>query len=227
MKYKYLLFDADDTLLDFKAAEKNAFFKLLEAKGIEPDPFLHQRYSAINQSVWERFEKALIKKEDIGYTRYFEFINETGVNGKASDFDNTYHYLLGLEGGIFKGADKVCAGLKSQAYSVNIVTNGFADTQNSRLSRSGLLPYIDNLFVSEDLGVQKPDVEFFKKVFEHIGCFDKTKYLIIGDSLTSDILGGQNAGIDTCWFNSRNKENKTNIKPTYYIESLNQIFDII
>lgn len=227
MKYKYLLFDADDTLLDFKTAEKNAFYKLLESKGVVPTPLLHQLYSLTNQSVWERYEKALVKKEEIGYTRYFEFIQKTGLNGEASDYNSTYHDLLGLEGGIFNGVREICEELKSRSYSVNIVTNGFADTQKSRLSRSGILPFIDNLFISEELGVQKPEKLFFDKVFETIGCNDKSQYLIIGDSLTSDILGGKNAGIDTCWFNSRLKENKTDIKPTYYIESLSELFDII
>lgn len=227
MKYKYLLFDADDTLLDFKLAEKLAFYKLLEAKNIEPSPVYHERYSAINQSVWERFEKGLVEKDDIGFTRYFEFINELGINGDAADFDSTYHYLLGLQGETFADAEKVCDELIKLGYSVNIVTNGFADTQKSRFSLSGLSPYIDKLFISEELGVQKPKKEFFDKVFDGIGCYDKEKYLIIGDSLSSDILGGNNAGIDTCWFNVRGKPEREDIRPTYKISALSELISIL
>lgn len=227
MKYKYLLLDADDTLLDFQSAEKNAFYKLLEAKGIEPTSSLYKKYSDINRSVWERFEKGQIKKENIGFIRYYEFIEATGLDGDTSDFNLTYHNLLGLQGEIIDGADKVCARLCSSGYSLNIVTNGFADTQHSRFSLSGLLKYIDKVFISEVLGVQKPEKAFFDKVFEEIGCFDKEKYLIIGDSLNSDILGGINAGIDTCWFNSRKCEKRSDIVPVYTINNLSELINIL
>lgn len=227
MKYKYLLFDADDTLLDFKQAEKNAFYKMLKAMNIEPSPLFHERYSAINKGVWERFEKGLVKKEDIGYTRYYEFIKELGLDSDPADFDSTYHVLLGLEGVTFKESVAVCSELVARGYIIEIVTNGFADTQISRFELSGLSDYIDKMFISETIGVQKPKKEFFDKVFEEIGCYDKSKYLIIGDSLSSDILGGNNAGIDTCWFNVRGNEPRDDIKPTYTVSALPELLEII
>lgn len=227
MKYKYLLFDADDTLLDFKEAEKSAFYKMLKEVGIEPTPLLHQRYSEINQSVWERFEKGIVTKDEIGYLRYFEFVKDRNLNVDPSLLDSTYHRLLGLEGGIFENADKVCSELCDRGYIISIVTNGYADTQKSRMSLSGLNPYISKLYISEELGVQKPETEFFNKVFEDIGCFDKEKYLIIGDSLTSDILGGKNAGIDTCRFNPRNKPESDVIIPDYSINTLEELLTFL
>ena len=227
MKYKYLLFDADDTLLDFLSAEKNAFYKLLESKNIKPTPLLLERYSDINLSLWKRFEKGIVKKEDIGFTRYYEFIKEQNLNGDAADFDSTYHTLLGLQGETFQGASDVCCELIKRGYILFIVTNGFADTQESRLDLSGLKPYIEQMFVSETLGVQKPQKEFFCKVFKEIGSNNLSDYLIIGDSLSSDIKGGINAGIDTCWFNSRMNEPDNGINPTYTITSLNQLLDIL
>lgn len=227
MKYKYLLFDADDTLLDFKSAEKNAFYKLLKEKGIEPTPLLHKTYSDINQSVWERFEIGTVAKDEIGVTRYREFLEKIGHKADAADFDLTYHRLLGFQGEIIKDTDKVCEKLCSLGYSINVVTNGFADTQKQRFSISGLNRYIDRFFISESIGVQKPEKAFFDYVFKEIGDMEKSNYLIIGDSLTSDILGGINAGIDTCLFNPRKKVNNSSIIPTYMISSLEELFDII
>lgn len=226
MKYKYLLFDADDTLLDFKNAEKNAFYKLLTIKGIIPTPLLHKLYSDINLSVWKRFEKNEVKKEEIGVTRYREFLEKIGEERDAYDFDSTYHKLLGYEGGIIPGADKVCAELKARGYSINIATNGFEDTQKQRFSLSGLNDYIDSLYISECLKVQKPDKEFFNKIFEDKNCFDREKYLIIGDSLTSDILGGVSSGIDTCWYNPENT-GFDKITPSFSISSLSELLNIL
>lgn len=227
MKYKYLLFDADDTLLDFKSAEKNAFYKLLKEKGIEPTPLLHKTYSDINQSVWERFEIGTVAKDEIGVTRYREFLEKIGYKADAADFDLTYHRLLGFQGEIIKDTDKVCEKLCSLGYSINVVTNGFADTQKQRFSISGLNRYIDRFFISESIGVQKPEKAFFDYVFKEIEDMEKSNYLIIGDSLTSDILGGINAGIDTCLFNPRKKVNNSSIIPTYMISSLEELFAII
>lgn len=227
MKYKYLLFDADDTLLDFKSAEKNAFYNLLSEKGLEPTPLLHKLYSDINQSVWERFEKGTVTKEDIGVTRYREFLEKIGYEADAADFDLTYHRFLGFQGEIIEGADKVCEKLFRLGYSINVVTNGFADTQKRRFSLSGLNKYIDRFFVSESIGVQKPEKGFFDYVFKELGFPDKNNCLIIGDSLTSDILGGKNAGIDTCLFNPRKRVINTDIVPTYTVSSLEEIFGII
>lgn len=223
MKYKYLLFDADETLLDFKLAEETAFSKLMELKGIENSPLLYKQYSAINQSVWERFEKGIIKKENIGFVRYSEFIEKIGVKADAAELDMTYHILLGQQGQVIDGAKELCAALKECGYSINIITNGFADTQRSRFEVSGLNKYIDRKFVSEELGVQKPKKEFFDKVFKIIGCCEKEKYLVIGDSMTADIIGGINAGIDTCWFNRNGKKNSFDVEAVYTVGSFEEI----
>ncbi len=227
MKYKYLLFDADDTLLDFRSAEKNAFYNLLMLKGLEPSPLLYDSYSKINVSVWKSFEKGEIEKDEIGVTRYREFLEKNNLPFDAEDFDLTYHKALLTQGQIIKGADEVCARLVSLGYSINVVTNGFTDAQKSRFSVSGLCRYIDRFFISESIGARKPEKAFFDAVFNEIGSKNKSEYLIIGDSLTSDIYGGYVSGIDTCWYNPDKKKISGSVLPLYEIDSLDKLFEII
>lgn len=227
MKYKYLLFDADDTLLDFKEDEKRAVSALFREQGIEPTPLLVERYSAINLGLWKQFERGEISKEEIKVRRFTNFLKEHNIEGDGVEYNEKYRRHL-CEGGIkLPDADLVCKILKEKGYKLYILTNGIEEIQKKRFAKSGLVDYFEDFFISETMNTQKPAKEYFDKVFASIGSNDKSEYLIIGDSLSSDITGGIMAGIDTCWCNFRGSINNTDCKPDFIIKNLIELLDIL
>lgn len=227
MKYKYILFDADDTLLDFGLDENNAFKAVCTEKGLTYTPYFYERYSAINLGLWKQYERGEIEKSDITRLRYTKLLKEFGIDGDGVEFNECYCRNLS-EGGItVKNAVNVCQKLKNAGYELYIVTNGIEFIQMKRLKKSGLDAYFKHVFISEKLGFQKPRKEYFDIVFKEIGCPDKEKYLIVGDSLTSDIKGGKNAGIDTCWINRKNVRNNGEVIPDYTVEEITQLLSIL
>ena len=227
MKYKYLLFDADDTLLDFKEDEKRAVSALFLEHGIEPTPLLIERYSAINLGLWKQFERGEISKNDIKSLRFTNLLKEQKIDGDGIEYDKKYRRHLS-EGGVkFPEADSVCKALKEKGYKLYIVTNGIEEIQTKRFAKAGLVDYFEKIFISETMNTQKPAKEYFDKVFAEIGSYDKSEYLIIGDSLSSDITGGIKAGIDTCWCNFRESTNNTDCKPDFIIKNLAELLDIL
>ncbi len=227
MKYKYILMDADDTLLDFKEDETNAISSLYKYIGIEPTPLLINLYSDINLSFWKMYERGEIEKSEIGPGRFKKLLKELGIKGDCNEIDKKYRSYLANCGVTFPNTIQVCQKLKEKGYHLYIVTNGTESIQKSRFANAGFSKVFEKYFVSDFIGYQKPKVNFFNRVFEEIGCFDKSAYLIVGDSLTSDILGGKNAGIDTCWCNFRNKTNETKLVPDYTIENISQLLSIL
>jgi len=228
MAYKYLLFDADETLFDFRKDEISGFYKTLEYFGISPSLELFECYSKINRSFWEAFERNEITKEDIGTKRYDTFLKTFSINGDGAEFNRVYmNYLSDVGGNTIENANNVFSFLYDKGFDMYIITNGTDWIQKSRLKNSGLSGYFKKMYVSEEIKVQKPMKEFFDFVIKDIGEQNKNNYLIIGDSLTSDILGGINSEIDTIWFNYRYKMNNSDIIPTFEVHSLTQIIDII
>lgn len=221
MKYTTIYFDLDNTLLDFYAAERNAIGKLLSDNGIQPKDEYIKLYSGINIKFWERFERGEIKREDIFEGRFAEFSKTIGVKVDTAKMSAHYFELLSNGHQVINGAENVLKYVKDKDYTVCVVTNGVAKTQHKRIAESGLSMYFDYVFISEDTGHQKPEKEYFDYVLSHTAEKDKNKILIIGDSQSSDILGGINFGIDTCWLNPKNK--KAEYKPTYEITDILQI----
>lgn len=198
-KYSTLLFDADNTLLDFSSAEKFAITKACEKFGIPCGEEEVKLYSKINLSLWKKHEKGEITRDNIKLSRFIEFTQTVGAQTDPKAIAAFYEAALATRGDILLGADLLCKAL-CDSYDMYIVTNGLASVQHSRLGNSGLLPYFKKLFISEEYGSQKPEKVFFDKIFEEIPEKDKSRICIIGDSMSSDILGGINAGIDTCFF---------------------------
>ncbi|MBR5485872.1 MAG: YjjG family noncanonical pyrimidine nucleotidase [Oscillospiraceae bacterium] len=225
-KYTTLLFDADDTLLDFKKAEQQALKKAFKLHDIEFNDGVNSLYQKINGKLWQDFEKGLISKEGVTQTRFCLLFNELGIEKDGIEFNKQYLSLLGGEGCIIEGADDICRRL-SEKYDLYCVTNGVAATQKSRIALSGLEGFFKSIFVSEEMGWQKPRKEFFDEVFRRIPNAAPEECLIIGDSLTSDIKGGFNAGIDTCWYNPQNKPLTGDVNPLYTIHDLNELFEIL
>lgn len=226
-KYELLLFDLDNTLLDFEIDQKKALKYVLESIGYTFNNDILEEYKKIDTIVWNELEQGKIKT-------VAELFEKRGkmILKKCNITENTKHFNKLLDEGYqnggtaFETAEEILK-LCSEKCKMGIVTNGPKNQQYPRLKHTGLDKYMSYIFVSEEIGYNKPDINFFNYVFNHIDETDKTKILVIGDSLTSDIQGGINANLDTCWFNRKNKSNNTQITANYEIRNLEELINII
>ena len=219
-KYTTLLLDADETLLDFPAAEKAAIKMVCDKFGIGFNEEIRATFSYINNALWKQLEKGLITRNLIRTRRFEQFAEHFGIKADSNEMAVYYVECLSTFGILLPGADEVCKKL-GQKHNLYIITNGIGTVQAERLKRSGLLPYFSGVFVSEDIGSQKPNREFFDHVLANIPEKDKSKICVVGDSMSSDILGGINAGLDTCFFNPWGREEI--YKPTYTANSFEEL----
>ncbi len=220
MKYTTLFLDADDTLLDFHAAEAAALELILRDHNIPFNEHTHTIYSRTNQEYWEAFERGEIPKSAIFVGRYKTFLERSGYAGNAELIAKGYEEYLSRQPQLIEGALDILKKLAAK-YDVYILTNGAEHVQERRLKESGIADAVKGIFVSETVGVPKPEKGYFEYVLKNIRETDKEKILLIGDSQSSDILGGINAGIDTCWYNPKEKSGK--YTPTYEIKTLNKL----
>lgn len=221
-KYKTLLFDVDDTLLDFQKAEKVALRVLFEEKGIPLTDEIEARYKKINKGLWDAFEKGELLRNEVVNTRFSLLFKEYGEEVNGILFENNYRNYLEEGNQLMQGAFEFINQIQGE-YELYIVTNGVSKTQDKRLRNAGLHSLFKDVFVSEDIGFQKPMKEYFDYVFERIPNFAPEEGLIIGDSLSADIKGGYVAGIDTCWFNPERKLNDSGIIPTYEVHNFEEL----
>ena len=226
--YKYLLWDIDGTVLDFKASERCAIKHLFKKYSLgDCSDDMIKLYSDINAKYWELLEKNIMTKKEILIGRFCEFFELVGIDKSiAESFNDDYQPLLG-EYIVFVDEAEKLINLAKQKYTIVAVTNGTKVAQTRKLKNSGLNKVFDHIFISEDVGFEKPNINFFNTVFSTVGICDKKSALIIGDSLSSDMQGGVNAGIDTCWYNPEKKENTKNLKVNYEIESLKALYNIL
>ncbi|MTV22843.1 YjjG family noncanonical pyrimidine nucleotidase [Staphylococcus delphini] len=227
MGYKVILFDFDDTLVDFHDAEVQAYGHLMRHYEVPSHLHDYHRFKEINQNHWEAFQRGEITKAEVLRHRFIATFETYGMTVDGQEADIVFRD--GLARALIKwlaGIMPMLEALHSQ-YALAIVTNGVTDTQERRIAQTDLHTVIDHIFISDKVGAQKPNVGFFEAVFEVFDQYDKKDFLIVGDSLTSDIQGGINAGIDTCWFNHRQLENKTAIQPTYTIEHITALKEIL
>lgn len=226
--YKYLLWDIDGTVLDFLASEKYAIRFLFDKfnLGICNDDML-KIYSEINAKYWRMLERGELTKNEILIKRFEDFFSIIGADtGLAGKFNLEYQLTLGDHIEFVGNARELLLSQKNR-YTLAAVTNGTKTAQEKKLRLSGLDKIFDDIFISEDVGFEKPDIKYFEYVFKKLGISDKKEVLIIGDSITSDIKGGYAAGIDTCWYNPEHKPNTLNIPVTYEIDCLDRLSDIL
>ena len=224
--FRYVLLDLDDTILDFKKAEAVAVSETLHAFGIEPTDAVVLRYSEINESQWKLLELGELTREEVKLRRFQILFEELGVACNAEGVRSAYETRL-AEGHFFlPGAKQLLDDLFGR-YALYIVSNGTTSVQNGRIASAGIAHYFKNIFLSEAIGYVKPQKEFFEACFARIPNFDPSEAIILGDSLTSDILGGINAGIRTCWFNPHKKSAHPDIIPDFEIHSLNEFLQIL
>lgn len=224
-KYEYLLFDLDDTLLDFAAAQENAFKKLLADENIIYSHELFETYEKINKALWRRFELGEMSNYEVTSHRFAEFFSLFNREVDGREVDVRYRSYLAEGHQLFDGVLEMLEKLV-KTHKLFVASNGIGVTQHTRLKNNNLNKYFEKIFISEELGTQKPEKEFFEKIFADAKINDKKKVLMIGDTLTSDILGANNVGIDSCWINLDKKENTTKAQPTYEIYNVIDILTL-
>ena len=215
IRYPFVLLDADNTLYDFDAAEHKALCKVLSERGYTPDEATVDLYLEINTALWEAFAWGEVEQEFLLVERFRRFVQRMGGNHDAVQFNADYLQALSSNADLIPGAVEFCRHLAGMGCELAIVTNGAAVAQRGRFAISGLGEYIPNLFISQELGVNKPDPLFFDHVCRNLGITDRARAVVVGDSLSSDILGGNQAGIDTIWYNPHHKPLSGPARPTY------------
>ena len=219
---KFLLLDLDDTILDFHKAERLAIAKTFSDFGVEPTETVLHRYHLINRTCWERLETGEWTREQVLVNRFSLLFDEVGVEADATACARAYEKNLSIGHYFLPGALEAVQTL-SRKYRLFLVSNGTASVQKGRMTSANLYPYFEKVFVSQEVGHNKPAREYFEKVFDQIPGFDPKKAIIVGDSLTSDILGGINAGIATCWVNPSHLPKRADIPADYEIEGIYQL----
>lgn len=226
MRYDILLFDLDDTLFDFQMAEKHALDKVFAAYHLLQDAELYRTtYKEISRGIWRELEEGTITLSELRVERFKRLFNAHAVMADAEAFSHDYLRFLGEGVFLTEGAEELCKSLSH--LRLGIITNGFKEVQIPRVTHSPLCQTFEQIIISEETGYQKPQKEIFDYVFSKMNITDKSKVLMIGDSLTSDVQGGNRYGIDTCWFNPGKKNNTTGIEPTYEIEKLTDLLKIV
>lgn len=223
---KIILIDLDNTLIDFNECARHSIINCFNELGFTYTDKVFETFITENVKIWKRLEKGEITKPQLRANRWNIMLSKLGI-----DFDGTIIEEM-FENGVanhacpVEGAYDLLDYLQGK-YKLYIVSNGFRFVQESRLKIGNFKKYFDDVFVSEDIGIPKPAKEFFDYCFGKLDNPDKTDIILIGDSLSADIIGGINYGIDTIWFNKNNEPLPENINPTYTVKTLNEIKNIL
>lgn len=229
--YKYLLFDIDRTLVDFDNDMVIAFTNMLKKTGLDRhltvDSDLIAKYNACNEGWWRRFERDECTKPELYRNRFIDFCREVGITEFDPDLmHEEYSKSLGETGSLLPGAAELLKKL-SECFPIYLVTNGNAYVQERRIARSGLNNYAEAYYVSESVGTAKPDKRYFDYVLSHIPGAEPNNCIVIGDSLSSDILGAYNSSIDSIWYNPKHAENPKSIPFTYEVDNYEDLLSIL
>ena len=223
---EFLFLDLDDTILDFHKAERLAISRTFRSFGLEPTDQVLERYHVINRQHWERLERGELTRDQVLTGRFQMLFEELGIPAQPQAVAKGYEHNLGLGHYFLPGAKEALDALRGK-YRLFLASNGTASVQHSRLTSAGLYPYFEEVFVSQALGANKPSRAFFDACAARIPGYDPRKALMVGDSLTSDILGGINAGMKTCWVCPRGAQGRPDIVPDYRIEALSQLLELL
>lgn len=224
--YDLILLDIDGTIMDFEKAQDEAFKTMMLGHNLPYTQDHYDVYKRINKGLWDALERGEIKKQELKSERFRLFLEAIGETRDVARVTNDYEEALGMGVYFIEGAQEICEQL-SRHCKVAVVTNGIAKIQQSRLEKSGLKPFFHEIFISEEIGYEKPNPAFFESVFKQVEAPDKSRVLIVGDSLSADIKGGQQAGIHTCWFNPSCKPRPEACEIHHEITSLKQLESVI
>ena len=221
-----ILWDLDNTIFDFSRAERIALRKTLVELGVEPVETTLNRYSELNDAQWKLLELGKLTRQQVKVRRYQLLFEELGVDASAEQAAKLYEGYLALGHYYMDGAEEVLETLRGQ-YRMYLVTNGTASVQHGRVNSSNLMNYMEDMFISEEVGYDKPSNAYFDACFARIPDFHKERAVIVGDSLTSDIRGGINAGVRTIWFNLRGIEPSAELSPDREIRKLSELPELL
>lgn len=224
--FEFLFLDLDDTILDFQRAERAALSKTLQSFGLTPTEEVLKRYNRINRAHWEALERKELTRGQVLLGRFQVLFQEFELLVEPEQAARVYEHNLSIGHWFLPGAEEAVKSL-SKKYKLYLASNGTAKVQAGRLASAQISPYFAEIFVSQEIGADKPSPEYFERCFARIPGFDKSKAIIVGDSLTSDMLGGQNAGIATCWVNPHHKERREDIRVDFEIGALRQLEELL
>lgn len=219
---KFVFLDLDDTILDFHKAEKIALGKTLKSFGLEPTDSVCTRYSQINKEHWERLERGELTREEVLVGRFDALMKEYDISVDPVACARTYENNLSVGHYFLPGTEEALESLHKK-YPLYLASNGTAKVQAGRLKSANISHYFQKIFISQEIGFNKPDLQYFQRCFQQIPDFNPSQAMIVGDSLTSDILGGIRAGMVTCWVNPAEKPPRADIQPDYEIRSICQL----
>ncbi|AAK33953.1 noncanonical pyrimidine nucleotidase, YjjG family [Streptococcus pyogenes] len=225
--YNFLFFDLDHTLLDFDAAEEVALTKLLEEYQVIDIKAYKDYYKPMNQNLWKQLEGGDISKADLVNSRFALLFAHFGVTVDGRQLAEGYQKHLKDQGQVYAGAKELLADLTAQGYNLYAATNGIATIQQGRLQASGLAPYFKAIFISEQSGSQKPKKAFYDWMTQQVSNYQPDQALMIGDSLSADVQGGINAGMDTLWYNPKHLLNNSPVHPTYEVSDYQALLNCI
>lgn len=226
MKFKYLLFDADNTLFDFDAAEHEAFYRMCAQHALPCSAEGYQLYHQINDRLWKELELGLCTKEFLLIERFRRWLREQGLTGDCAAMQSHYAAFLGESTLLLPGALELCRALAPH-HEMYILTNAVASVQRTRFANSEIAPYFKDVFISETIGAAKPDPRYYEYVFRAVPGLTRENALVIGDSLSSDILGANNAGLPCLWFDPRGQSAPSDLRIDYRCTSLVEVLALI
>lgn len=227
MKYEVIIFDADQTLFDFKKSEKKALENTMFDFEIEYDEKHHLKiYKDINSKMWKEFEEGKITQKKLKTERFRRLSEKLGIKFDEKEFADKYMDNLSQASYVYEESEPLLKEIHGERI-MSIVTNGLKVVQDGRIRKSQIAHYFQDIVVSEEVQIAKPDSRIFQLALDNLKYEDKKKVLVVGDSLSSDIKGGINFGIDTCWYNPDDTKNESGIEPTYEIRELRELLDII
>lgn len=228
MNYSWVFFDVDNTLLDFKMAARVAFEETMRAFDLPGGDARHYLYKRINDACWEAFERGRMQAEELRFERFRQFLDAIGSWRDPLEMNACYLERLAQQRHLVPGAREVLETLRERGVRLAVITNGLKEVQRTRLARADLSGYFETIVVSDEIGCAKPQVAFFEEAFRRAGQPARAEVLVVGDSLRSDIQGGRNYGLPTCWFNpTGHVPEPQTIHPDFTIRRLMEVLDLV
>lgn len=227
MKYQWILFDADDTIFDFTKSAKVSLVRTLNFFKIPAEQAYIELYKKLNHETWLAFERKEITAVELRRIRFQRFLDAIGEFRDPMEMNGHYLNELSQTDILIEGARKLVEELREKGLQLALITNGLKEVQRPRIAKAGMGHHFDVIVVSDEIGVAKPHPGFFEHAFGKMGQPQKEKVLVVGDSLSSDIQGGNKFGLDTCWFNPVGASNISGHTPKFEITKLESLWDII